>query len=240
MSSILKALKKLEEEKAARRNGSTDVAKGILRSIPRQHLKSRWILPVSIAGSALAAALLTYILTGGKPSTERESVPEVHRRVASEIPERKAPVQAAAPAVSGTPLPPVNEVAVAAIKIPGKKKKDAMRPITTSSAAKLPARLPENKGNAESSPEVQSPATNNHLSQKNSDESMRQTDVHSRPLLRVSGIAWNRDSSERLAVVNGMPVSEGTTIEGARVEEILKDKVRFSFEKRTFDVAVGN
>jgi hypothetical protein len=37
-----------------------------------------------------------------------------------------------------------------------------------------------------------------------------------------------------------MPVTEGTTIEGARVEEIMKDKVRFSFEKKTFDVAVGN
>ncbi len=240
MSSILKALKKLEDEKAARRNGSTDVAKGILRSIPRQNLKTRWVLPVSIAGSALAAALLTYFLTVGHPSTDREDIPEVHLRAAPAIPERKAPVQAAAPDTGDRALHPAYGSAVATVENPAKKKKETIRPVTAPSAVKHSVRLPDSKGNAESSRDVRSPASNAPLPQKSAAEPMRPTDVNSAPVLRVSGIAWNRDSTERIAVVNGMPVAEGTTIEGARVEEIMKDKVRFSFEKRTFEVAVGN
>ncbi len=240
MSSILKALKKLEDEKTARRNGSTDVAKGILRSIPRQNLKARWILPASIAGSALAAALLTYFLAGGHPSTDRKAVTEVHREVAPEIPEKKAPIRSAAPDAGSTTLSPAHEPAVAAVKYPIKKKKDTSRPITAPPAARQSVRLPDNKGIAKASPEVRSPEMDTRSLQKNAVGPIRPTDVHSPPVLRVSGIAWNRDSAERLAVVNGMPVTEGTTIGGARVEAIMKDKVRFSFEKRTFDMAVGD
>ena len=39
--------------------------------------------------------------------------------------------------------------------------------------------------------------------------------------LVVSGIAWQKDSADRLAIVNGHPVRIGTTIDGAVVEEIL-------------------
>jgi general secretion pathway protein B len=239
MSSILKALKKLEEEKTARRNGSTDIARGILRNIPGQNMKTRWMLPVLVAGSALAAALLTYFLTGGHSLPGREAVPSTSRRATSEIDEKKAPVQAPAPAVTAT-APSAPDKPVVATTANSAKKKQTIRAVTAPLPGKRPVRLPDNKAAARMSPEEQLPEPNNGMLQKNAAESARPPDVHSPPALRVSGIAWNIDSSERLAVVNGMPVTEGTTIEGARVEEIMKDKVRFSFEKKTFDVAVGN
>ncbi len=56
------------------------------------------------------------------------------------------------------------------------------------------------------------------------------------PAFSVSGIAWNKDSADRLAIVNGQPLTTGSFLEGAVVEEILPDRVRFSQGGRTFEV----
>jgi general secretion pathway protein B len=62
---------------------------------------------------------------------------------------------------------------------------------------------------------------------------------HSLPTLKVTGIAWQKDSTDRVAVVNGTSVSEGVMVEGARVEKIFQDRVRFSFDQQTFDISLG-
>jgi len=59
------------------------------------------------------------------------------------------------------------------------------------------------------------------------------------PTLKVTGIAWQKDNSSRLAVINGSTVAEGGTVEGARVEEIYPDRVRFTMGKRGFEVPLG-
>ncbi len=59
------------------------------------------------------------------------------------------------------------------------------------------------------------------------------------PALTVTGIGWQKDGAERMAVVNGRMVSEGSVIEGAKVEEIYPDHVRFSIAKRSFEVSLG-
>jgi len=56
-----------------------------------------------------------------------------------------------------------------------------------------------------------------------------------KPVLKVHGIAF-QDGAESAAVVNGVTVSNGSVIEGARVEEIQKDRVRFSRGGETFDI----
>lgn len=237
MSSILKALKKLEEEKTARRNG-TDVARGILRNRPDENRKSGWVLPVSVACSAVVAALLTYFLAGGHKLTGREDAPVPPGKVASEAGEKKAPVQVPAPAIPESAAHPVDTPA-AATAVNSSRKKVAVRAVAVPLPAIPPVRF-QVKKEAKISSEKQLPGPGPRMLQKNTAVPAKTPDVHSPPALRVTGIAWNRDSSERLAVVNGMPVNEGTTIEGARVEEIMKDKVRFSFENKTFDVAVGS
>jgi general secretion pathway protein B len=60
------------------------------------------------------------------------------------------------------------------------------------------------------------------------------------PVLKVTGIGWQKDNAARLAVVNGRAVTEGTVVEGARVEEILPDRVRFTINDRSFEIPVGN
>jgi len=59
------------------------------------------------------------------------------------------------------------------------------------------------------------------------------------PTVTVSGIAYNTTPADRLAVINGVPVGEGKSISGVKVEEILPDKVRFSQGQKTFEVPVG-
>ncbi|RPJ02380.1 MAG: hypothetical protein EHM36_12565, partial [Deltaproteobacteria bacterium] len=54
------------------------------------------------------------------------------------------------------------------------------------------------------------------------------------PPFKVTGIAWQQDSGSRVAVVNGIPLTEEAVIEGARVEEILPDSVRFSIKGKEF------
>jgi type II secretory pathway component PulC len=56
-----------------------------------------------------------------------------------------------------------------------------------------------------------------------------------KPVLKVHGIAF-QDGAESVAVINGIAVSKGSVIEGARVEEILKDRVRLSRGGETFEI----
>jgi general secretion pathway protein B len=59
------------------------------------------------------------------------------------------------------------------------------------------------------------------------------------PVLKVTGIGWQKGNADRLAIVNGRAVSEGAVVEGARVEEIFPDRVRFSFNDKTFEIPLG-
>ena len=59
------------------------------------------------------------------------------------------------------------------------------------------------------------------------------------PSIEVNGIAFQDESTDRVAIVNGVSVSNGSIIGGAKVEDILKDLVRFSYGGEKFDVALG-
>ncbi len=63
--------------------------------------------------------------------------------------------------------------------------------------------------------------------------------AHAFPTLRVSGIAWQKDSASRLAIVNGQPVGLGTAVDGASVEEIFQDRVRFAYKGEKVEVGLG-
>jgi type II secretory pathway component PulC len=54
-----------------------------------------------------------------------------------------------------------------------------------------------------------------------------------KPVLKVNGIAF-QDGADSVAVINGITVSNGSVIEGARVEEIHKDHVKFSRDGEKF------
>lgn len=57
-----------------------------------------------------------------------------------------------------------------------------------------------------------------------------------RPDFKLSGIAFQEKQDDRMAILNGLPVMTGTMVGGARVEEILRDRVRLSFRDQHFEV----
>jgi len=59
------------------------------------------------------------------------------------------------------------------------------------------------------------------------------------PELNVSEIHWQPAAKDRLAVVNDLPVLEGVDIEGARVDRIFKDRIRFVVNGRYLEVKVS-
>jgi general secretion pathway protein B len=238
MSSILKALKKLEEEKAARRAG-VDIARGIVKSIPVRQRKQRWLFPVSISAAAFSAALLTYFLMGGPPENKRaHDPPDVSMRQ-SDVKEGISEI-AIKPGVTRVKPYPVGERSGTGVSRPKLK---SVEKVSTKKASpeKSPLSLsPEISVGIKNPNEDSRPQNNVHVAGENASRTVRQPAPLPLPMLHVSGIAWNKDDSERFAVVNGASVSEGMKVGGAVVERIFQDKVRFSFENRTFDVAVGN
>jgi type II secretory pathway component PulC len=57
--------------------------------------------------------------------------------------------------------------------------------------------------------------------------------------LRISGIIWSEDPSKRIAVINGITVTEGSIIEGAKVVEVHPNRVRFFHKNRFFEIPLG-
>jgi general secretion pathway protein B len=60
-----------------------------------------------------------------------------------------------------------------------------------------------------------------------------------RPSLVINGIAFQEGSSENLAVINGVTVSNGNVIEGVMVEDIQKDRIRFSQGGESFEITLN-
>lgn len=54
--------------------------------------------------------------------------------------------------------------------------------------------------------------------------------------IKLSGIAWQDDHHLRRAVINGFLLKEGAIVSGARITDILVDRVRFSSNSGLFEV----
>ena len=207
MSSILEALKKLEDEKAARLSNPGHFAGKVIKTGRRPKEQPRWLLPAGMAVVAAVAVLVTYILMGGLSTRNRQDQPVVSAQ----------PRQGAAPSAAPAPLPALPSPVARVSSLP-------LSPSPHTAKKAHPAdsvprqRQPESRQGEE-------PAPLPHF-----------TGI---PPLKVTGIGWQRDNSDRLAVVNGRSVTEGSVVEGARVEEIFPDRVRFSFNERTFEITLG-
>ncbi|WP_305040998.1 hypothetical protein [Geoalkalibacter sp.] len=85
MSSILKALKKLEEQKANKEEGAVNIARDILRTSRKAKKIENWILPTAIAALLLTAGMGGYVLFGGfsSPKPEEVAIPAPPAEVAA-------------------------------------------------------------------------------------------------------------------------------------------------------------
>lgn len=220
MSSILEALKKLEEEKSARRAGDGNIAGKVTRPGRRPRPRPWWFLPALMAAVAGIAMLATFALMGGF-SPRRGASPPVATATVQPQPPAAAPAATPAPLAPAPPVPPNSGT------LPTRQARTAVaRPAPQ-------VALPGQTATAATAPQQATPPPAEKPAPPQT------TAASTIPLIRVSGIAWQKESADRLAMVNGKAVGEGGTVEGARVVEILPDRVRFSIADRAFEIPLG-
>jgi len=59
------------------------------------------------------------------------------------------------------------------------------------------------------------------------------------PSLKLSGILWHEEPSERRAMINGVIMREGSVIEGVKVLEIHPTRVRLLHNGRPFEISIN-
>lgn len=228
MSSILKALKKLEDEKTARQPDTLKIDADILKiENVRRH---------STTGMILAALLL---FAGGSVATyfymKKDSSPVVDVS--------KKTVEISSGAKSTTPVqPPVTTVKE--LKTERLPDDIPIAPAKPSADIKIiPPPKPQKpkpliRPTPISTPQIQ-PRSDNRKSNPAVTTTQPDAVVKTIPVLRVNGIAFQDGATDSVAIVNGVPVSSGSVVEGTKVEAIQKDRVRFSYKGETFEISLG-
>ncbi len=227
MSSILKALQKLEKDKASRQTREPDISNAIISENKKRTTSTHWILPIVVTIVAATSVILTYTLMGGF-SADRKAA----KQLILESPPSLPPIAAQRPS---SHLPPPLSAPVVAPTL----KRSAIRNITeqtskqagTLSSISPPTGIPA----AELSP-LESVAPHSQPSTAPKDR-LKEKPL-SDPSFKINGIAWQKDSASRLAVINGVPVGEGGMVDGAKIEQIFQDRVIFSLGGRPFEVTL--
>jgi len=213
MSSILEALKKLEEEKAARRSGIGNLAGKVAKTGRRPRQTSRAL----VAGGMLAVALIsisaTYVAMNSTGSKRGDST---GRNVQTQPP----------------PLPVAQQSTIGAT---APSRESVGQPVIVT--IKTDKVIPDRPGASPRGPGPRSSARQSNPTAPPQDSPAQpKAPGMAHPALTVSGIAWQKDNVNRMAVVNSTPLREDGVVEGAVVKEILPDRVRFSFDGKEFDV----
>ncbi len=265
MSFILKALKKLENEKAARKAAPVEISSALLAP-DKGHLfsprkKGRWAV-VTLLFIVCAGALYHFMHGGvAQVSDARKAGPPPIPASPAALPVQApaAPPQAGAPAAQvpalpalaaappiQTPAPPPRIPAPAAeVPVPAAK---ASVPPARTIATKTSLALKSTK--TDTSAEVMSPVRAAKLERKQEALRRHRADLHPEsesqvqpysgsPALTVSGIAYQDNPAESMAVVNGALVKSGTTVAGVQIERIFVDRVRFRGNGGVFDVPLA-
>jgi hypothetical protein len=208
MSFILKALKKLENEKSARNASPVEINSALLAPDSGSFSSSRRLGQWFIISLALIAGAVTMFFIIHKiPPT------------VSEI--RIAKPQTAPAAQPESPLPTVQPLADKPVK------ENARKSTIAGQQASPLSREPEKRmaaahlGNSAAFPSVPE------------HKASSATEITA---LTVSGIALQDDPAESMAVVNGVLVKSGMTVGGAEVDRIFLDRVRFKGSSGTFEV----
>jgi general secretion pathway protein B len=222
MSSILKALKKLEHEKASRKPDSFRIDAEILRGDAQRSFFSK--------GASLAAIALflcgvgaTYLFMKRHEvsvAVQVQPAQTFSTEVKSGPPAPVVPLSESVKNASD-PLPPLKTKVMSGTEKPEHSRPSPlnMTPRQTEKQTVGTSRAvqPESKP---VSPVVAPPAIV----------------TSGPPLLKVQGIAFQDGSAAGVAVVNGIAVSKGSVIEGVRVEEIQNDRVMFSRDGKKFEI----
>jgi general secretion pathway protein B len=217
MSSILKALKKLENENAARNHDPVKIDTEILHGSAQEHVSSIKVILLAVflfvcGGSA------TYIYM-----KQGREAPHASAKISGTLaPKTTLP--------SSSPVSPVQveriepePIAAAAPESNIKQNRAAALKTTVTQVSPRPLSEPTRVQPAQS---IKTVTGGNSAT------------VLQIPALRVNGIAF-QDGSDSVAVVNGVPVSKGSSIEGVNVDEIQRDRVLFSNGGEKISIHLG-
>ena len=217
MSSILKALKKLEQDKNPQKAQSLSIEAAIIKNKPGRQLTSTNIATAALFLFICGGTAMYFVMkpTSVTVSDERTKTPE--------------------PAVLQAP-PPV-------VVIPPPVQPETIKPSRESKPpVKLPAEIPPHKIDImprKSAQTEEKPVANSLEPQAESPKTVQQKPVKPIPVLKVNGIAFQEGGADSIAVVNGISVSKGSVVDGVTVDEILKDRVRFKLGTETLEVDLG-
>lgn len=216
MSFILKALKKVEEEKAARKGGVADLHRALMADSGTEKFSSSKVVPAAVMIMALIAAItLTWeFMKPGKMPTGEGIAKTVSTGEAGRA-EQAQPVNSPAPVTAPEPMPAPVTAAPAPVM-----------PRTNGTEAPHTAAGPRKTGHIAA---MQQPVTRSH----------RELTGTAPADLKVNGIAYQEDPAESMAVVNGLLVKRGMTVGGMRVDKIFRDRVRFSGNSGPFDLQLS-
>jgi len=240
MSSILNALKKLEREKTLRREGEIDLSREILHDAMRRRERFPWQWAAAISVIVLLSVMVIALMTRGTAQLQQPQA--TSQPAPQQIPQQ---AETALPPPSGQTVPQIVK-SMPALTMPrfAPAPAPAAGSATGQPAAPVPLPLPKLQQPPSAHPESwpSLPATAVPpavLPTPAGKRAAAAPAASAEPAFSVSGIAWNKDSADRLAIINGQPLTTGSAINGAVVEEILPDRVRFSRDGRTFEVHLG-
>lgn len=209
MSSILKALRRLEEERARKSSVAPEIAASLLRHRPLRSSAPRWLWPAAFfaVGLLVAASLwfwrpvapLPLIVAPPPPSAplSPSSAGQGGELIIEEVIDQRRPV-----------LLPPRTPAVAKNTPPSAK---SHLPVAPAASVSLP-------------PDQLSKTTPKSIEE-------RQSPV-------VSAIVWQDDSAARMAVVDELPVMTGEFVGNVKIQEILRDRIVFAEGESLFIVYV--
>jgi len=217
MSYILDALKKMEHEKAKKKGtaGIASVSGELFRPEKLKPQKGNiWKIGAAIILIAVLTSGVTwYLLRDKSPvKTVKTATPIVAPPVQQVQQQEPAAIPVPVPAPVVSPAPPAAisrpETPVASRVVTSPPADDEGRRASRKNSAKAVQRQ-------ESEVPVSAPAD-----------------------IKVSGIAWQDERAARRAVVNGFLLKEGAVVAGAKIVEILPEKVRFSMNGKTFELSM--
>lgn len=221
MSSILKALKKLEAEKnTLNEEKRRDLSGEILKPQAEKRISTKWLWLLAGISSAIILTLTAALLRRSPP--EPASVkPDVSVN---------SVVSPAVPAPDSTAVKPPE---------PDRKREPQLLPARIEAVKNIPLQTVPPQVNLSKQPRPELPGMKAPEPPKAEVTASKPLISPAEPALILNGIAWNRDSADRLAIINGQPSRVGEIVAGAVVVEILQDRARLTRNGRNFELTIG-
>lgn len=228
MSSILKALKKVEDDKSTLKPDELKIDAEILRSDTSSGIPSTVVLILSFLLLAAGSGATYMYMKKDSVATEKQTTFKTTPAVISASnPEKQLPANTTSIESNKTTSIKTERVTSNVDIVPASEHKKNKVTIQMKPTQKpMQAVIKELQKSVEPVKET----VVKHPTQMN---------TKTAPTLRVNGIAFQSNSADSMAIINGIPVGMGGVIDGATVEKIFNDKVIFKVNDDKFEIKLG-